>query len=91
MKNRPASVVPARSAALPAQVLAARQALFADGYAPGAPVHVPPRALAIDRACCRSMRCPRCNRRGLAHEPYRKGLTYRALAVCRCCGFCEEV
>jgi hypothetical protein len=82
MKNRPGT--------LSAPVLQARQRLFACGYVPGPPACLPAHVVQIDRACYRSMRCARCNRRGQRYEVYHRGRGYVGLLVCLC-GHCEEV
>jgi hypothetical protein len=64
--------------------------LASEGYLEGAPGHVSPAALAVDRAAVRCARCARCRKRGMACKMFRKGPRYAVVAVC-CCGYQEEV
>ncbi len=66
--------------------------LLALGYRPGAPGHVGPPALAIDRQCAAETECERCGHDGgLSFEPYHRGRSYKGLALCPVCGHALEV
>jgi hypothetical protein len=60
------------------------------GYIPGAPAHVRPDCLRIDREACRDSACDGCGRVGLTFYPYQKGPRYRAVAECPRCGTATE-
>ena len=65
-------------------------ALGKEGYRPGPPAGLTEEAGRIDAEACLEMLCPHCRAAGLDYRPYHKGRSYRALAVCKRCGFAEE-
>lgn len=67
-----------------------RGQLRAEGYQPGTPWHLPASVTAIDRYVCRRLRCAKCRQR-CKYRPYCKGRSYRVLAICRACGWAEEM
>jgi hypothetical protein len=70
---------------------AALAALYLLGWEDGAPRHITPETLEVDRRVCRALRCPHCRRRGLGFHPLRSGRRYRVLAACAGCRHHEEV
>jgi hypothetical protein len=61
--------------------------LLAEGYRPGAPDHVTLDSRAVDDAACADMTCPDCGASSMQYRPYRRGTSYRVVAVCpRLCG-----
>ena len=65
-----------------------------DDYLAGPPPWVGEEALEIDAAVCRAAECPRCEAHGLNFHPFHRAiprLSYRALAVCSCCGWATEL
>lgn len=65
--------------------------LLALGYWPGVPTRIPPAAARVDRQACARAKCGRCRHQGLDCLPFHKDKSYRVLAVCPSCSFCEEV
>ena len=58
----------------------------------GAPDHLRPETLAIDRRVCRALKCGQCHKRGLTFTPQHTAAgRYRVLAVCPECGRVEHV
>ncbi len=64
--------------------------LLQAGYQPGVPAGLTPESQAVDRGCCRRLRCAACGRRGMDYRPHYKGSRCRVLAVCSACGNQEE-
>jgi hypothetical protein len=65
--------------------------LSAEGYQRGVPCHIYP---ATRRAVARmagKMRCPCCATRGLMVQSFKRGSSWRCLAVCAVCHSGEEV
>jgi hypothetical protein len=62
-----------------------------EGFAPGLPLHIAEATVRTDKAMCRRMRCPGCQRRGLEYRPWQSGRRYRVLATCQACDCAEEV
>ncbi len=78
--------------AAPGTFAALARDLAAAGFAPGAPEHIRPETRDADRAACRGLRCPLCNRRGLAYRPYHTtDGRYAVLAQCARCPGAEVV
>jgi hypothetical protein len=74
----------------PYAALASR--LARQGFRPGAPAHLTPLSLAVDRLLCMNLRCPSCRRRRTMRlAPFTDGAAYRGVARCRHCGHGEEV
>jgi hypothetical protein len=67
------------------------RALRAEGFAPRLPGHVTEATVRTDKATCRRMRCPGCQRRGLEYRPWQQGRCYRVLANCTNCECAEEL
>jgi hypothetical protein len=62
------------------------------GFEPGAPSHITEDTQAIDRRLCAALVCGSCRRRGtMTYQPFRRGASYRAIAVCQRCGEVEEI
>jgi hypothetical protein len=66
-------------------------ALFALGWSEGAPRHVRPETLAIDRRTAALIRCQACGRKGGRFVPLCRGSRYRALSRCEHCPAYTEV
>jgi hypothetical protein len=75
----------------PASRIALERMLCRDGYVSGLPLHVAESTVRTDKAACRRLRCPGCDRRGLEHRLWRPGMRYRVLATCPTCASAEEV
>ena len=62
-------------------------ALIQAGYLIGqTPAHIRPETLDIDRRCTKARRCPQCRKKAMRLVPFARGLSYQAVAVCRCGG-----
>jgi hypothetical protein len=70
--------------ALPIRPPLARQ-WEADGWRPGAPPHVTPRTLALDRAAAREAGCSECLCHDVVLDPYHLGGRFRYAASCPAC------
>jgi hypothetical protein len=62
-----------------------------EGFIPGLPPHITEATVRTDKAACRRMRCPGCERRGLEYRPWQSGRRYRVLATCPACNCAEEL
>jgi hypothetical protein len=57
----------------------------ADGWQPGAPPHVTPRTLGLDRAAAEEAGCPDCGCPDVVLDPYHRGESFRYAASCPAC------
>jgi hypothetical protein len=62
-----------------------------EGFTPGLPGHITEATVRTDKATCRRMSCPGCERPSLEYGPWQSGRRYRALATCPACDCAEEV
>jgi hypothetical protein len=61
------------------------------GFEPGAPAHVTAESREIDGQLCKATHCPGCKARGREYRPFRRGISYRVVALCLRCGRGEEL
>jgi hypothetical protein len=80
--HRPGLIKPPSPAGEPA-VSGARPA-WSDGWADGAPIGIPAKAVAVDRLLYRRLACPRCNARSNTVRPQHRKHAYRLLLICKC-------
>ena len=69
----------------------AEAALRRQLFTPGCPPWLTEQSARIDAASVGRMACGACHVRGLDWQPWHRGASYKALAVCNHCGFVEEV
>jgi hypothetical protein len=66
-------------------ILTLERQFIEQGYRLGAPAHVTPRTLALDRAAAREAGCPECGCRDVVLDPYHRGGNFRYAASCPAC------
>jgi hypothetical protein len=81
----PAADSPAGGPASALDILTLEQQFIGQGYRLGAPPHVTPRTLALDRAAAREAGCPDCGNHDLDVLPMHRGHSYRAVVTCPAC------